>query len=122
MNLQENIDRLKQVMGVLSENKEDGQPSILREWTGTLLELRNDESLPNELNIVGKDILRQYPKLKTSKCHIDAIHYNENGSIRAIIADVYIVWKSYRKKNYNLQAYYRFNDGELIGGNIEKMW
>jgi hypothetical protein len=122
MNLQENIQRIREMMGVLSENKENEQTPILREWSGTLLELRNDESLPNELNIVGKDVIRQYPKLKTSKCHIDAIHYSENGSIRAIIGDVYIVWKAFRKNNYNLQVYYRFNNGELIGGNIEKTW
>ena len=110
----------KMIESVLSE-QEDEQTPNLREWTGTLLELRNDKSLPNEFNIVGKDVLRQYPKLKTSNCYIDQIYFKEDGSIRSIIGNVNIVWKVYRRKNYYLQVYYRFDNGELIGSNIEKI-
>jgi hypothetical protein len=85
----------------------------LREWQGTLLDLRNDTKLPIELNKIGKDIISKNPNTKTADCWVSDINYNDDGSIRSVSGSITIKWKVYRRKNYSLEFTYTFENGNI---------
>jgi hypothetical protein len=94
----------------------------LKEWQGSLMNLRNDTKLPSELNKVGKDIISKNPNTKTADCWVSDINYNDDGSIRSVSGSITIKWKVYRRKNYSLEFTYIFDNGNIKTANTQKIY
>jgi hypothetical protein len=94
----------------------------LKEWQGSLMDLRNDTKLPSELNKVGKDIISKNPNTKTADCWVSDINYNDDGSIRSVSGSITIKWKVYRRKNYSLEFTYIFDNGNIKTANTQKIY
>jgi hypothetical protein len=94
----------------------------LKEWQGSLMDLRNDTKLPSELNKVGKDIISKNPNTKTADCWVSNINYNNDGSIHSISGSITIKWKVYRRKNYSLEFTYIFDNGNIKTANTQKIY
>jgi len=94
----------------------------LKEWQGSLMDLRNDTKLPSELNKVGKDIISKNPNTKTADCWVSDINYNDAGSIRSVSGSITIKWKVYRRKNYSLEFTYIFDNGNIKTANTQKIY
>jgi|APGre2960657423_1045063.scaffolds.fasta_scaffold29038_2 hypothetical protein len=92
----------------------------LKEWQGSLMDLRNDNKLPIELNKIGKDIISKNPNTKTADCWVSDINYIKDGSIRSVSGSITIKWKVYRKKNYSLEFTYIFEDGNIKQAHTHK--
>ena len=94
----------------------------LREWQGSLMDLRNDTKLPIELNKVGKDIISKNPNTKTADCWVSDINYNNDGSIRSVSGSITIKWKVYRRKNYSLEFTYTFDKANIKQSHTNKVY
>ena len=94
----------------------------LKEWQGSLMNLRNDTKLPSELNKVGKDIISKNPNTKTADCWVSDINYKDDGSIRSVSGSITIKWKVYRRKNYSLEFTYIFDNGNIKTANTQKIY
>jgi len=94
----------------------------LKEWQGSLIDLRNDTKLPIELNKVGKDIISKNPNTKTADCWVSDINYNNDGSIRSVSGSITIKWKVYRRKNYSLEFTYIFENGNIKHAHTIKIY
>lgn len=94
----------------------------IKEWQGQLINLKNDTSLFTEFNKVAKDIISKNANTKTADCFIETIYYNEDNSIRSISGSVTIKWKVYRRKNYSLDFYYSFENGNIKNSVIDKIY
>ena len=94
----------------------------LREWQGSLMDLRNDTKLPIELNKVGKDIISKNPNTKTADCWVSDINYNNDGLIRSVSGSITIKWKVYRRKNYSLEFTYTFDNGNIKQAHTNKVY
>jgi len=94
---------------------ENSQPN---EWQGTLIDLRDNTKLPTELNQIGKEMIRKYGSYKNASVWLDFIRYNEDGSIETVSGEINPVWKTYRRKNFYFNVYYRFENGTIKTSNI----
>ena len=94
----------------------------LKEWQGSLMNLRNDTNLPIELNKVGKDIISKNPNTKTADCWVSDINYNNDGSVRSVSGSITIKWKVYRRKNYSLEFTYIFDKGNIKQAHTDKIY
>ena len=94
----------------------------LREWQGSLMDLRNNTKLPIELNKVGKDIISKNPNTKTANCWVSDINYNDDGSVRSVSGSITIKWKVYRRKNYSLEFTYTFDNGNIKQAHTDKVY
>jgi hypothetical protein len=94
----------------------------LKEWQGSLMDLRNNTKLPSELNKIGKDIISKNPNTKTADCWVSDINYNNDGSIRSVSGSITIKWKVYRRKNYSLEFTYIFENGNIKTANTIKIY
>jgi hypothetical protein len=96
--------------------------NTIKGFQGKLIDLKNDKNLLLEFNKIGKDVISNYPNTKTANCFIDKIHYNSDDSIRFISISITLIWKSYRRKNYSLEANYYFENGNIKNSSIEKIY
>lgn len=96
---------------------ENSQP---KEWKGTLIDLRDDTKLPTELNQIGKEVIRKYGSYKNANVWFDSIKYNEGGSIETVSGEITPIWKTYRRKNFYFQVFYRFENGNIKTSKIEQ--
>ena len=94
----------------------------LNEWQGSLMNLRNDTNLPIELNKVGKDIISKNPNTTTADCWVSDINYNNDESIRSVSGSISIKWKVYRRKNYSIEFFYTFDNGNIKQAHIQKIY
>jgi hypothetical protein len=92
----------------------------LREWQGSLINLRDDNKLPSELNEIGKDMIRKYPAYKNANCWFDEIRYDDNGSILTVSGEITPIWKTYRRKNFYFKVFYRFENGKIKTSSVQQ--
>jgi hypothetical protein len=99
---------------------QESQATNLKEWQGTLIDLRDNDKLPSEFNQIGKDMIRKYPTYKDAKCWFNSIRYNEDGSVNYVGGEIQPQWKTYRRKNFYFEVSYRFKDRNIETSKIEQ--